>query len=87
MAESKALEIEDLFKNNNVFINALRGTPAHSDSYMTIIDFEAFEKSFKEIKDKFTKEEWLDASAYWINKNYLSSVIGLLGRLIKRKFE
>lgn len=78
-------EMEDLFQDANVFINAIRGTRAHMDSYNTIMDFEAFEKAWAEIKNQFTREEWIEACDYWLEQGYLSPMAGLLARTIQRR--
>ena len=83
---SKAFEMEDLFQEAGVFVNGLTDRPAHMDSYMTVLDFTVFEKTWLEIKDKFTKEEWLDSSEYWISMSYICPMASLLGKTITRKF-
>ena len=84
---SRAFEMEDLFQEAGVFVNGLTDRPAHMDSYMTVLDFTVFEKTWLEIKDKFTKEEWLDSSEYWISMAYICPMANLLGKTITRKFE
>lgn len=83
----RAWEMEELLQDAGVFRNGIDDRPAHMDSYMTVIDFVIFEKTWFEIKDKFTKEEWLDSAEYWLSMGYLSPTIKLLSRLITRKFE
>ena len=41
-------EIEDCLSEHNVFVNGLTGKPAHSDSYMTVVDFENLDKAINE---------------------------------------
>lgn len=82
----RAWDMEQLLQDAGVFRNGINDRPSHMDSYMTVIDFVLFEKTWTEIKDQFTKEEWLDACEYWLGNNYLSPMQGLLARVIKRKF-
>lgn len=42
------LEIEDMLQANNVFVNGLTNKPAHSDSYMTVVEPENAMKVIKE---------------------------------------
>lgn len=79
-------EAEDMLTTFNVFVNGITGKPSHSDSYMTVLDFTQFEKAWTEIKDKFSQEDWLSFADYWENTGYLSPVLELLGRTVKRKF-
>lgn len=47
----KVLEIEDMLSEYNVFVNGLSGKPAHSDSYMTVIEPANLFKCLDENKD------------------------------------
>ena len=83
-----ALEIEGfLQEKNNIFVSGIDGRPTHPDSYMTVIEFVPLFEAIDEIKDKYTREQWLEAANYWIRHNYLSPVQGMLGGIIKRKFD
>jgi len=77
--------MEDEFQNRNVFLNGISGEPCHSDSYMTIIDIDAYDKAWEEIKSLATKEEWLTMCDYWICQGYLTPILKLLGIWTKRK--
>jgi hypothetical protein len=83
----RAWDMEQLFQDAGVFRNGMNDRPSHMYSYMTVIDFQILDKTFSEIKDKFTREEWLDACEYWLGMNYLSPMAGFLARTIKRKLE
>lgn len=41
------LEIEDYLQEQGVFKNGISGKRAHSDSYMTVVDFENLDKALK----------------------------------------
>jgi len=52
--------IEDFLQHNQVFLNGLRNTPCHMDSYMTVVDYKAVDKALKLLHDTYapTKEDW-----------------------------
>lgn len=80
-----AWEIEDFLQSKNVFENGITGKPAHSDSYMTVIGYTNLIDALD--NNEFTEEQWLDSAEYWESQNYLSPIIGLLGRAVKRYFK
>jgi hypothetical protein len=80
-------QIEDELQQRNVFVNGISGKPAHSDAYMTVIDIEAFDKAWEEIKDMATREQWLAFCEDWIYYGYLTPTLKLLGLWTKRKVE
>ena len=75
----------DLFSNGNCFLNGLRNTPCHPDSYLTVLDYDAVDKSFKIIQDEFSlpKEKWIAFADYLINHINKQPVTYLLGMHIK----
>lgn len=84
---SHIFEMEETFESEGVFVNAIRETPAHMDSYMTVMDFPKFFEAWDKVKEKFTREQWISACDYWLMQNYLSPMAGLLARMVKRKLE
>ncbi len=60
--------MEDLFQSGHVFKNGIKGTPCHSDSYMTCVDFKNLDIAFDIIQKEYnlTKEEWMPFLTYEI---------------------
>jgi hypothetical protein len=52
--------LEDWLWERRVFLNGLRGTPAHPDSWMTVVDPPALTAALDELEQKHrpTPEEW-----------------------------
>ena len=80
---SKTLDIEEYLGDNNVFLSGINGRPAHSDSYMTILDFSALQKAVGK-GNLFTRQEWTEAAEYWIEVGYLTPTLKILGLTTKR---
>lgn len=87
MAGTKAWDMETDFSNAGVFVNGINNRKSHMDSYMTVMDFQVFDKTWEEIKDKYTRDEWSKACDYWLGMNYISPMAGLLARLVRRKLD
>lgn len=77
-------DIEDELYQYKIFITGLDGRQAHMDSYMTIMDGNAFDKMWKAIGKKYTKEQWLVWADNWIYFGYLSPTVKLFGLTVKR---
>lgn len=45
MTFEEQLEIEDYLQDHGVFVNGISGKQAHSDSYMTVVDFKQLDKA------------------------------------------
>lgn len=79
----------DLFSNGHCFLNGIRNTPCHCDSYLTVLDYDAVDKTFKIIQDEFSlpKEKWLYFADYFIDHINKQPITCLLGLHIKRLIE
>ncbi len=49
-----SLVLLDLFQDGHCFLNGLRNTPCHCDSYMTVLDYDAVDKTFKIVQDEYS---------------------------------
>ncbi len=81
--------LEDFFQHNGVFINGLRGTKAHSDSYMTIVCYEQLFQCL-DILDKEYKpsaKDWLPAYKYWSQNSNMQPPLRLVAWEIKRRYK
>lgn len=83
------LALLDLFQGGHCFLNGIRNTPCHPDSYMTVLDYDAVDKTFKIIQDEYSlpKEKWLSFCDFWVNHTNKQPITCLLGLHIRRKFE
>lgn len=84
-----SLLLLDLFQNGHCFLNGFRNTPCHPDSYMTVLDYSAVDKTLKIIQDEYNlpKEKWLAFCDFWVNHTNKQPITCLLGLHVKRKFE
>lgn len=76
-------ELEDYLQNANVFISGINGRVTHMDSYMTVMDFEAFDKAMEKVP--FTKNQLMEAAWQMNYHSYLSPMAGLASALIQNK--
>lgn len=91
-----AWEMEDYlqsFKSENtdrpVFCSMFNeNKSAHSDSYGTCLNYPEFYKAFDaSIKSgKYTKEQWLDSSLYWLTNENCGVPLKLIARYVQRYF-
>ena len=60
--------MEDMFQGGHVFKNGIKGTPCHSDSYMTLVDYANLEATINILNGEYhlTKEEWFPHVERWI---------------------
>ena len=79
---NKALEIEDSLQEHDVFVSGIDGRPAHSDSYMTVLDYGALRTYLKQ--NKFSRKDWEGAIEYWKSKKDICPVLGLLSLTMER---
>jgi len=79
----------DLFNAGHCFLNGFRNTPCHPDSYMTVLNYDAVDKTFKIIQDEYSlpKEKWLAFCDFWLNHTNKQPITCLLGLHIRRKFK
>ena len=83
------LVLIDLFQDGHCFLNGIKNTPCHSDSYMTVLDYDAVDKTLKIIQDEYSlpKEKWLDFCDFWVNHTNRQPITCLLGLHLRRKFQ
>lgn len=76
----------ELFQNGHAFVNGLRGTPAHPDSYMTVLDYERARAVFDIINEEYRLEDsvWLNFADYFINDPNRQPITVLLASYIQR---
>lgn len=76
----------ELFQDGHCFLNGLRNTPAHPDSYMTVLDYNNVAKSFKIIQEEYSlsKEIWVEFANFWIDHINKQMTTWLLGKEILR---
>lgn len=84
-----SLLLLDLFQNGHCFLNGIRNTPCHPDSYMTVLDYDAVDKTFKIIQDEYSlpKEKWIGFCDFWLNHTNRQPITCLLGLHLRRKFQ
>lgn len=84
-----SLLLLDLFQDGHCFLNGFRNTPCHPDSYMTVLDYSAVDKTFKIIQDEYNlpKEKWLAFCDFWVNHTNKQPITCLLGLYLKRKVD
>ena len=89
LIDDSYLGLLDAIQSGHVFLNGIKGTPCHCDSYMTIFDYNAFDKVFEILNTEFniTKEEWSAFADYWINHINAQPMTKIMGLTIKRKIE
>lgn len=56
-------EVEDYLQDNNVFINAMSNKPCHSDSYMTVVDYDKLIECFP---GPYAVDKWQTMVDYWL---------------------
>lgn len=80
-----AWELEDYLQSKEVYTNALNGSIAHSDSYMTVTNFDKLYLALEDIRDKYTIDQWRELHDYFDSQSYLSPNLCILASVIKRK--
>ena len=80
--------MEDFLQHNAAFINGF-GTEkriCHSDSYGTIVDFEALEKAIKLVDEtlKPSDDEWMSHVEYWLGNPNNQPPLRMVGFFIAR---
>ncbi len=78
------LEIEDSLQEFEVFTNGFSGKPCHSDSYMTLVDFNKLDRALDHIMAKFP-ERMQDCVEYWTTSQNMQPPLRLVGLTLKRR--
>ncbi len=81
--------IEDFLQHNNVFRNGITGRPCHSDSYMTILDYESSEKCVALLEEtlKPDKKDWQSLVTSWLGSPNTQPPLRLFALLLVAKFQ
>lgn len=79
------LDIEDFLQNKNVFLNGISNKPCHSDSYMTVVDYNALDDVLQ--NNPFTLESWEKAIHEWLTNTNMQPPLKLVGLASKRFFK
>jgi hypothetical protein len=74
---SDIMVVEDSLQEAQVFLNAIRGTPCHSDSYMTVVDFVALGKWIK--SQVFDRDHLQSCIDYWTTNLNMQPPLRLVG--------
>ena len=80
---STICKLEDSLQEAHIFLNGIRGTPCHSDSYMTVVDFVALDKWMAE--QKFEREALEFCVNYWLTNENMQPPLRLVAMTIQRK--
>lgn len=76
-------EVEDYLQEQRVFVSGINGRITHMDSYMTVMDFPAFNKAME--NPPFTRDQLLNAANGMEGFAYLSPMAGLTSLMIQTK--
>jgi len=83
MTYGKILEIEDYLELDcRLFVNGISGKPAHSDSYMTVLEYSRLGEVDK---SRFSQQEWLEACEHWLSNVNCGPALKLFAKWFKRK--
>jgi hypothetical protein len=60
--------IEDFLQHNAVFVNGIRGTTCHMDSYMTCVVYARLDRCIEILEKQYapTKEDWRRLTDHWL---------------------
>lgn len=60
--------IEDFLQHNGVFVNGIRGTTCHMDSYMTVVEYARLDRCIILLEKHYTptKEQWRRLTDHWL---------------------
>lgn len=87
LVEDDHLGMLDAFQHGHCFVNGIRNTPCHPDSYFTVLVYEAVDRVMEILNEEFniTPEEWTKFADYWINHTNRQPVTCMLGYHIRSK--
>lgn len=77
------MEVEDSLQESHVFLNGIRGTPCHSDSYMTVVSFDALWEWYK--TQTFSKELLQSCVNYWSTNPNMQPPLRMVAKFLERK--
>lgn len=78
-------EIEDYLQGKEVFLNGISGKPAHSDSYMTVLDYNNLDGVLQ--NNPFSLESWKEAIDYWLTNENMQPPLKLAAKAAQRYFK
>jgi len=80
--------IEDFLQHNGVFVNGIRGTTCHMDSYMTIVEYARLDRCIILLEKHYapTKEQWRRLTDHWLCNANSQPPARIVGRHICSKF-
>lgn len=60
--------LEDFLQHNGVFVNGIRGTTCHMDSYMTVVEYARLDRCIILLEKHYapTKEQWRRLTDDWL---------------------
>jgi len=84
----RRLRLESFFQHNGVFINGVRGTPCHMDSYMTCVDFGALDRCLALLDEQYepAAEDWSAAVNMWVNGINMQPPSRIVGLIIANRY-
>lgn len=83
---SMIMELEDALQEAEVFRNGFRPEQtAHSDSYMTIVDYDSLESFFA--KEGFSPEQWQIAVNYFLTNPNMQPPLKLVAYMAIRRLK
>ena len=78
-------EIEDYLQSKNVFLNGITNKPAHSDSYMTIVDYNNLDEVLQD--NPYNLSSWKEAIEYWLTNENMQPPLKLVAKAAQRYFK
>ena len=85
---SACIYLEDFLQHNGVFVNGLRGTTCHMDSYMTIVKYDRLDKCVALLVEQYepSKEQWQRLTDHWLRNANSQPPVRIVGIEICHKF-
>lgn len=80
---------EDFLQHNGVFVNGISGKPAHSDSYMTILDSAATCAAVKLLEETFTpvQVDWQGLVNTWLGNPNMQPPLKMFATFLVAEFK
>ena len=80
---STIIKIENDLYNQNAFVSHLTGLKSNLWHHLSVVNVWEMKNIFLNLKDNYSKEEWLDACSYWQEHEHISPCAGTLAKVIK----
>jgi len=78
-------EIEDYLQSKDCFLNGITGKPAHSDSYMTVLDYNNLDGVLQD--NPYSLDDWKKAIDYWLTNENMQPPLILAAKAAQRYFK